>query len=352
MLAGRQAKKLKVQEEDRLQRRLRWAIVVVVLVLAALAFYFYYTTDHLGNTPAKTNKRTPPNKSTPSPKDKPSVKKKPSAKDKPLTKDKLSKQNTAKAKKSPVKGKEKKPKGNPNGGDKPKTEGMKKFEKLKNRLLRQPIPASDVDRPHALDIITGDNLIVDKKYDEALERFNAILKQFPQSPRAQFGKGITLAYLAEQKRSNKLMDSAISFFKMAGNNIVASELIKVPALAAMSDKAQRRGDYELAVEGMEKLVALKPDSDVYSNQLGILYLTTGKKRKAKNLFKKLLKQSETNYYASAQLGAIYSSEKQYEKALPLLMEGIRKDLEVRSDGKFYNYAGEALVKLNRSQEVS
>ena len=334
LCADRQARKQKVQEEQRLRGRLRWIAVVVVLILAALALYYYYTTYQLEPASSKGTRR-----------------------DTLSTKNKATKQQPMKEKKAPAKEKEatkpkKKKKKNGDGGKQKESKLMEDYDKIKNRVLRQPIPPSDVDRPHMLDIITGDNLIVAKKYEEALERFNAILKQFPQSPRAQFGKGITLSYLAKEKQSNKLMDSSINFFRMAGESIVASNMIKIPALAAMTDKAQSRGDFKLAIEGMEKLVELKPDAVIYANQLGMLYLTTGKKKKAKNHFKKCAKKFEGNHFASAQLGAILFSERKYEKALPLLMEGIREDRSIRTDGTFYNYAGEALVKLNRSAEVS
>ena len=325
-------------QKQRFQGRLRWTAAGVLLLVAALTFYYYYTNYHSDSSSSPSSRRTAS-----------SIKEKP-AKDKSTTaKDKST---TAKAKRSTSKGKKASQSTSKKKAGKKKTPAMEDFEKLQNRLLRQPIPASDVDRPHVLDIITADNLIVAKKYEEALERFNAILKQFPQSPRAQFGKGITLSYLAEVKQSNKLMDSAINFFKMAGESIVASDLIKVPSLAAMADKAQSRGNYQLATEGMEKLVALKPDSAVYANQLGVLYLTIGKTKKAKNYFKKCIKKSEDNHFASAQLGAILLEERQYEKSLPLLMDGIRKDPDIKTNARFYNYAGEALTKLNRSHEVS
>lgn len=232
-------------------------------------------------------------------------------------------------------------------------EEIERLENLNKRVLRQPVPPADPDRPHVLDIITADNLLVDGKHQEALERFNAILSQFPQSARAQFGKGLTLIRMAREKRSNKLMDTAIDFFYKAGvESTIASEAVQLAALLAMVDHAQERGKLELAIEGMEKLVELHEDKMLYANQLGVLYLRKGNKAKAKAQLKKSVAGFEDNHFAKAQLGYILYSEKKYEQALPMMMDGIRHSEDIRKNGNFYNYAGDTLTRLNRSQEVS
>ena len=234
-----------------------------------------------------------------------------------------------------------------------KTEEAKAIqEQLKNRILRQPILVDDPDRPYAIDLVAADNLLIDKNYPEALEQLNAILSKFPQSPRAQFGKGITLSHMAREKKSLKLLDSAIDFFRAAGlDSIIASESIRVASLVAMVDKAEERGKGQLALRGMEKLVELRSDNVVYANQLGMLYLKHGKEKKAKAQFKKNVERFEDDYYGQAQLGYILYMEKHYEKALPLLINGIRNNKDIRRSGSFYNYAGDTLTRLNRSQEV-
>ena len=102
------------------------------------------------------------------------------------------------------------------------------------RLLRRPVPANDSDRPYIIEILNGDNLLLDERFSEALEKFNEILKMFPQSPRALFGKGETLSGLAKQKSSNKLMETAIDFYKDAANSFLAPKDIKVCAYLAIS----------------------------------------------------------------------------------------------------------------------
>lgn len=229
---------------------------------------------------------------------------------------------------------------------------IQRLEKLQQRVLRQPITGADPDRPYLMDILTADNLLAEGKYQEALERFNALLSQFPQSSRAQLGKGLTLSHMAREKRSNKLMDTAIEFFRKAGmESIVAGDTIRVAALLALVDHAQERGKQQLAVRAMENLVELRSENVTYANQLGMLYLGQGNMWKAKAQFKKSVESFEDNHFGKAQLGYILYTERHYEEALPLLMEGIRADKTLRNSGFFYNAAGDTLSRLNRSEEV-
>ena len=401
---GRQAKKQKLQQEQKFNSRVKWLVILLLIVAAAVLYYFFFSQIDTSNSSAS-KQNTPPsqqkNRNTPKEQPEEGKKHKKNQGNKPGGKSsgkpadgkaaggkaaggkaaggkaaggkaaggkaaggKAAGGKAAGGKAAGGKaagGKEEiKSKGKNGGRSKEEvrekkgsaSDPLKNIDKLKNRVLRQPIAAGDIDRPYILDLITADNLLVDENYSEALESFNAILKLFPQSPRAQFGKGITLSYMAEIKKSNKLMDTAINFFRMAAlESAVAVDAVRVPALVAMADKAQLRGDIKLAIRGMEKLVGLKPKNEMYSNQLGALYLTEGNMKKAKAHFKKCVKKFEGNHFASSQLGSILFAEKRYEEALPLLMEGIRQDADLKVDGRFYNYAGEALTRLNRSEEV-
>ena len=95
------------------------------------------------------------------------------------------------------------------------------------RLLRRPVATDDADRPYIIEILNGDNLLLEERYSEALEKFNEVLKMFPQSPRGLFGKGETLAGLATQKSSNKLLETAIEFYQDTANSFLANNDLKV-----------------------------------------------------------------------------------------------------------------------------
>ena len=350
----RKTKKAKVlKEQQERTARLRWALVVVLLIVAAIGLYYYIS--YYQSAELKRSSRTRPTKtSSDKPKARSESEKTSKEKQKLKEKPKSEKQKkTGEKQKTGKKNAKKEPPKDDQRRIKEREEELENINRMKRRVLRQPTTGTDPDRPYILDIITGDNLLVDGKYQEALERFNAILSQFPQSPRALLGKGLTLSKMAKEKKSNKLMDSAIQFFREAGlDSIIASETIREAALMALTDHAQTRNKLPLAVKAMEKLVELHSDNIMYANKLGMLHLANDNKYKAKSQFQKCVKNFDDNNFARAQLGYILYTERKYEKALPLLMGGIREDENIRMNGLFYNYAGDTLSRLNRTDEVS
>ena len=334
--AERQSRKQKVLKEQQQWQstRMRWILLVLLLAVAAVSLFYYLS--YYNKTIFSNRTRHPARVVSPRQK----------------TDKQKQKQTHKKSHESETKSKPKDRNRTPNHQAR-KNDEIQRLTKESDRVLRQPIPVDDPDRPHMMDIMTADNLVVGRKYQEALERFNAILSLFPQSPRALFGKGITLYHMAEEKRSNKLKDSAIDFFRKAGlESPISSETIRVAALTAMADRAWERGKQQLAIRGMEKLVELRSEDMMYANKLGMFYLIQGNTRKAKSHFKKAVVKFEGNHFGQAQLGYLLYREKHYEQALPLLMEGIRQDADVRNNGHFYNYAGDTLTRLNRSEEVN
>ena len=228
----------------------------------------------------------------------------------------------------------------------------KPSEQKKPRILQKVFSPSDPDKPYLIEILHGDNLLAAEEYTLALQAFNDVLKKFPQSPRGLYGKAIALSKMSEIKKSNKLMDTAIDFYKKVGlEGFLGDVDIRVAALVELADRAYERGKAGLSIKALEKLVTLKEDNKLFSNRLGLGYVADGKLKKAKAHFKSHLEKFPDDQFAKAQLGYLLYSEKHYEQALPLLLDGIRNDEGIKVNPKFYRYAGESLTKLNRSDEV-
>lgn len=107
----------------------------------------------------------------------------------------------------------------------------------------------------------------------------------------------------------------------------------------------------MAVTALEKLYSLATSDSTIANRLGAAYIKTGKYQRAEAHFKKLLNDTPENAYAKAHLGYLLYRDRGYEAALPLLMEGLRNDDSLQNNGRFYLYAGEALTRLGRNDEV-
>lgn len=352
---------------------MRWIVIVIVLVIAAVGLYYYFSYASSGLPAAKLKSAT-----------KQGATKKPATKKAEGVTKKAGKEKRTESKGSPPKkGKEpatsstsnkqttpkKSTKSDVSSRNPPSAEGKKKTKpqaspetdakqgeapdnSINSRVLRRPYKPDDPDRPHLVDLLSGDNLLLEEKYTLAMEKFNEVLKHFPQSTRAMYGKGVALRHMAREKRSNKLLDTAVDFLYKAGMEaFMGSEDVRIEALKELADAAYERGKTQLAIRALEKVVEYKKDDVDAANQLGMGYLAVGNRKKAKAHFKKVLEQFKGDHFAKAQLGFILFSEKKYEEALPLLLEGIRKNEIIKMNPKFYLYAGDTLTRLNRSDEV-
>ena len=123
------------------------------------------------------------------------------------------------------------------------------------------------------------------------------------------------------------------------------------ALARLAELHQKRGKPAAVLSALEKLYSLDSQDPVVANRLGAAYVRTGRYHKAESHFQKLLNDSSDNAYAKAHLGYLLFREREYERALPLLMEGLRSDPSIQENGRFYLYTGETLSRLDRSDEV-
>lgn len=219
-------------------------------------------------------------------------------------------------------------------------------------LLQRPVPPGDPDRPYIIELLAGEKFTRNGRYNEALERYNDILKRFPQSPRAMYGKGLTLELQAKEKKSNKLTDMAIDFMSKVGfESFLAPNDFKESALLKLAEMAQLRGKHTLLVQALEKLHELFPTDEWYMNKLGVAYVNNQNTKKAKSHFQKARKAFPNNYFASAHLGLILMMENKHEKAIPLLLEGLQHDEDIKSNPKFYLYTGASLTALGKIEEA-
>ena len=383
------------QREQQRYRAFRWLVMVAMVILAVVAFYYYlsyYQTDlrpsssssssspsDAGRGEAKPRKpKSAPEQTQKDPAKKVTKDDTSSAKSKPKSeeaakRDKKSTKEAANQNKADTKATAKtdsktapKTKGEKKPSKNLANPGKKDYSKIVDgvrtedldletiRILRRPVPPADVDRPHILDILYGDNLLQAYQYSDALEKFNMILKKFPQSPRALYGKALTLSYMAEAKQSNKLLDSAIEFFYKCGideESLLAPEDVRIAALEGLSEAASKRGKHTFVLRALQRLSELQPDNVRYANQLGSAFLAAGQTKKARAQFKAAVKNFTENHFAKAQLGFVLYTEKKFDEALPLLLEGIRNSELVKANPKFYLYTGDTLTHLNRTEEV-
>ena len=167
-----------------------------------------------------------------------------------------------------------------------------------------------------------------------------------------YGKGLTLELQAKEKKSNKLTDMAMDFMSKVGfESFLAPEEIKESALLKLAELAQVRGKHATLIRALEKLCELFPSDEWYANKLSVAYVNNQDVKKAKAHLQKARKMFPDNYFASAHLGVVLMMENKHNKAIPLLLEGLQYDEEIKHNPKFYLYAGTSLTALGKSEEV-
>ena len=189
-------------------------------------------------------------------------------------------------------------------------------------------------------------------YNAALEKFNEVLGKFRQSPRAAFGKALALENLAVQKESNRMMDTAIDFYyDIAFESTLANEDLKLNALVRLATHAKNRGKLKMAIKGLKRALEMEPKNADYAIQLGSALMRDKQTDKAVEQFQKVLQQWPENAQAHANLGFLLYQGKRYEDAITHLLAVVRSKKERKQNRQYYLYAGDALTRLNRSDEV-
>lgn len=219
-------------------------------------------------------------------------------------------------------------------------------------VLQWPIVPSDPDRPFIIEILTGEKAIRRRKFKQALQEFEDILARFPQSPRGMFGKAETLCAFAEHKRSNKYLDLCIDAYWNVGiENILTSGDLRRVALLRLADRATFRGKTKTSLRAWAELTRYFPEERHYARQVALLYHTANVNDKALKHFKAIVAKWPDDTFSKAHIGLILKSEGKCEEALPMLLEGLRNDKDVRELAKFYHHTGECLTQLQRHDEA-
>ncbi|XP_065483751.1 aspartyl/asparaginyl beta-hydroxylase isoform X5 [Caloenas nicobarica] len=168
-----------------------------------------------------------------------------------------------------------------------KTEKAKK--KKKPKLLNR------FDKTIKAELDAAEKLRKKGKVEEALRAFEALVNQYPQSPRARYGKAQSEDDLAEKMRSNEMLQKAINTYdEVASLPNVPSDLIKL-SLKREADRQQFLGRMRGSLVTLQKLVQLFPSDTSIKNDLGVGYLLIGDNSNAKKVYEEAYKWYELGY---------------------------------------------------------
>uniref|UniRef100_U3JSM1 Aspartate beta-hydroxylase n=1 Tax=Ficedula albicollis TaxID=59894 RepID=U3JSM1_FICAL len=218
-----------------------------------------------------------------------------------------------------------------------KTEQAKK--KKKPKLLNK------FDKTIKAELDAAEKLRKKGKVEEALRAFEALVSQYPQSPRARYGKAQSEDDLAEKMRSNEMLQQAINTYdEVVSLPNVPSDLIKL-SLKREADRQQFLGRMRGSLITLQKLVQLFPSETSFKNDLGVGYLLIGDNSNAKKVYEEVLSLAPNDGFAKVHYGFILKAENKIAESIPYLQEGLESGHPGTDDGRFYFHLGDALQRV-------
>ncbi|XP_009888086.1 PREDICTED: aspartyl/asparaginyl beta-hydroxylase [Charadrius vociferus] len=218
-----------------------------------------------------------------------------------------------------------------------------KTEKAKKK--KKPKLLNKFDKTIKAELDAAEKLRKKGKVEEALRAFEVLVNQYPQSPRARYGKAQSEDDLAEKMRSNEMLQKAINTYdEVVSLPNVPSDLIKL-SLKREADRQQFLGRMRGSLVTLQKLVQLFPSDTSFKNDLGVGYLLIGDNSNAKKVYEEVLSLAPNDGFAKVHYGFILKAENKIAESIPYLKEGLESGDPGTDDGRFYFHLGDALQRM-------
>ncbi|XP_058054378.1 aspartyl/asparaginyl beta-hydroxylase isoform X4 [Anopheles bellator] len=216
-----------------------------------------------------------------------------------------------------------------------------------------PTRAEEAERSYQEELRRAQQQLDEGEAQEALSTFERVLSRKPHSIPALVGRGRALDALAEQRRSNAILNDAI----VAYRKVIAQELaVDDATLASVAerciDRLRFQGQHAKAIDVHQTLIRRFDDEPRYRNQLAVTYLYLNRLPEAKAVLHETLLRWIEDGFALVHYGFVLKTHDQnMELAAQYLREGIDTGHEGTQDGRFYFHLGDALQRLGRTGEA-
>ncbi|XP_005066793.1 aspartyl/asparaginyl beta-hydroxylase isoform X4 [Mesocricetus auratus] len=187
------------------------------------------------------------------------------------------------------------------------------------------------------------------KIEEATRAFEELVRKYPQSPRARYGKAQCEDDLAEKRRSNEVLRRAIETYQEAASLPDATtDLVKL-SLKRRSERQQFLGHMRGSLLTLQRLVQLFPGDTTLKNDLGVGYLLMGDNDSAKKVYEEVLNVTPNDGFAKVHYGFILKAQNKIAESIPYLKEGIESGDPGTDDGRFYFHLGDAMQRVGNKE---
>uniref|UniRef100_A0A5F8HJQ4 Aspartate beta-hydroxylase n=1 Tax=Monodelphis domestica TaxID=13616 RepID=A0A5F8HJQ4_MONDO len=222
-------------------------------------------------------------------------------------------------------------------------EQKEKAKKKKPKLLNK------FDKTIKSELDAAEKLRKKGKIEDAMNAFEELVRKYPQSPRARYGKAQCEDDLAEKRRSNEVLKRAIETYQeVADLPNVPADLVKL-SLKRQSERQQFLGHMRGSLVTLQKLVHLFPNETSFKNDLGVGYLLIGDNDNAKKVYEEVLNVTPNDGFAKVHYGFILKAQNKIAESIPYLKEGLESGDPGTDDGRFYFHLGDALQRVGNKE---
>ncbi|XP_062935498.1 aspartyl/asparaginyl beta-hydroxylase isoform X3 [Cynocephalus volans] len=222
-------------------------------------------------------------------------------------------------------------------------EQKEKVKKKKPKLLNK------FDKTIKAELDAAEKLRKRGKTEEAVNAFKELVRKYPLSPRARYGKAQCEDDLAEKRRSNEVLRGAVETYQeVASLPDVPADLVKL-SLKRRSDRQQFLGHMRGSLLTLQRLVQLFPNDTSLKNDLGVGYLLIGDNDSAKKVYEEVLNVTPDDGFAKVHYGFILKAQNRIAESIPYLKEGIESGDPGTDDGRFYFHLGDAMQRVGNKE---
>ncbi|XP_048638976.1 aspartyl/asparaginyl beta-hydroxylase isoform X7 [Marmota marmota marmota] len=222
-------------------------------------------------------------------------------------------------------------------------EQKQKAKKKKPKLLNK------FDKTIKAELDAAEKLRKRGKIEEAVNAFEELVRKYPQSPRARYGKAQCEDDLAEKRRSNEVLRKAIETYQeVTSLPDVPTDLVKL-SLKRRSERQQFLGHMRGSLLTLQRLVQLFPNDTSLKNDLGVGYLLIGDNDNAKKVYEEVLNVTPNDGFAKVHYGFILKAQNKIAESIPYLKEGIESGDPGTDDGRFYFHLGDAMQRVGNKE---
>ncbi|XP_055969418.1 aspartyl/asparaginyl beta-hydroxylase isoform X2 [Sorex fumeus] len=227
-----------------------------------------------------------------------------------------------------------------------KTDDPEQKEKVKKK---KPKLLNKFDKTIKAELDAAEKLRKRGKVEEAMQAFEELVRKYPQSPRARYGKAQCEDDLAEKRRSNEILRGAIETYQeVADLPDAPADLVRL-SLKRRSERQQFLGHMRGSLLTLQRLVQLFPDETSLKNDLGVGYLLLGDNDGAKKVYEEVLNVKPNDGFAKVHYGFILKAQNKIAESIPYLKEGIESGDPGTDDGRFYFHLGDAMQRVGNKE---